>query len=112
MCSHHLLSAAAWLWAAPSPIENAQPSIQRTHLNNQFGEGISEDAMNKALVDFPKTQSHNIVGTEKVSKLPAVFERIRQVLRDSLYLQFWCNAKELRLDMHKNYFEVSTEYNA
>ena len=95
-------------WAAPSQTENAQPSIQQTHLNNQFGEEILEDAMNKALVNLHKTQSH----IQKRSVLASIFDMIRQSMRDSLYPLFYCAAKELRSDMHDNYFEVSTEYNA
>ena len=92
-------------WAAPSPIENAQPSIQQTHLNNQFGEGILEDAMNKALVDLPKTQSHI---QKRWLNLAALFERIFQNLRNSHYEVFYCNAKQLRFDIFYNY-TVSTE---
>lgn len=114
-------------WAAPSQTENARPSIQQTQVNNQLQEemledavnqalqnlpedGISQallnlpkDAINQALVDLPNTQSH----VQKRSTLAALFEIIRQQLRDTLFPQFYCNAKELRRDMDVNYFHVS-----
>ena len=111
-------------WAAPSQTENAQPSIQQTQVDNPFGEEILEDAINQALLNLsedgisqqallnlPKeaikqallTQSH----IQKRSTLSSLFERIRQNMRDSLFPQFYCNAKVLRTDMRVNYFEVS-----
>ena len=90
-------------WAAPSQIENVQPSIQQTQVNNQLQEDILEDAINQALLNLPKARSH----IQKRQTLSSLFEMIRQNMRNTLYPQFFCAASELRTDMRVNYFEVS-----
>ena len=107
-------------WAAPSQTDNVQPSILQSQVNHAYDEDqvnppsiqqtqpnyqemSLDDLIKEANLKLPEIQSH----VQKRQALPPAIEYFRQAVRNALYPQFFCNARELRTDMRINYFEVS-----
>ena len=91
-------------WAAPSQIENFQPSIhdQQIQVNDQLTEDTLADIISQALLNLSKTESH-IQKRQTSSPL----EQLRQALRNYFYPLFYCPTRTLRRDMRLHYLDVS-----
>ena len=90
-------------WAAPSQTQNGQPSIQQIQINDQLKEEISEDTINRVLLNLSNTLSR----IQKRQVVSPAFEEFRQTMRNFFYPLFYCSAKILRRDMQVHYLDVS-----